>query len=272
MFVPVACSQCGKPFQVPEAAVGKSASCPWCQAAVLALPVAGAAVAAKPQESSAPVAPPAARPEPLSLDDEPPAQSTLPKARRWLVILMLVLIAVVATGATMLVQRRHEGYFTSREWRAFTPSDGSCAVDLLGRPIEDADAPAANERRYTSRGWYSGTTTWLAWRNLTAVEAQLAATDDAWHNPQLIKLFDAERDRVKGIHGGYVAKDGTIKFKDPLTREVRLESPQGKAIVRSIVIGSGPRPRIYHLGIAGKRLDPDGDEVRRFFESFRAFD
>ena len=32
-----------------------------------------------------------------------------------------------------------------------------------------------------------------------------------------------------GRFGGYVSKDATIKFKDPLTREVRLELPDGKA-------------------------------------------
>jgi len=37
MFVPVSCTSCGKPFQVPEAALGKLAPCPWCQAVVTAL-------------------------------------------------------------------------------------------------------------------------------------------------------------------------------------------------------------------------------------------
>ena len=38
MFVPVSCTKCGKPFQVPEAALGKLAPCPWCQEVVTALP------------------------------------------------------------------------------------------------------------------------------------------------------------------------------------------------------------------------------------------
>ena len=66
MFVPVSCTNCGKPFQVPEAALGQLAPCPWCQSVVTALPV------------SAPVAPQAPA-TPLSLDDEPPAR-TIPKA------------------------------------------------------------------------------------------------------------------------------------------------------------------------------------------------
>ena len=66
MFVPVACSACGKPFQVPEAAVGKPAACPWCRAAVLALPVAGAA---SPADAPAVALDDS---EPLSLDEETP--------------------------------------------------------------------------------------------------------------------------------------------------------------------------------------------------------
>ncbi len=257
MFVPVACSECGKPFQVPEAAVGKSAACPWCQAAVLALPVGGAA------SSTA---------APLSLDDDLPEPVKRSRISLWFVLLGLLLVAVAATAVTFGALRRKEGYMVNREWRAFTPQDNSCSIDLLGKPIEDADAPAANERRYTSEGWYSGTTAWIAWRNLTAAEVQIASTDDAWHNEKLLKLFDAERDRLKGQFGGYVAKDGTIKFKDPLTREVRLELPQGRLIERMIVMPTGPRPRVYFIGIAGKRLDLDGDEVKRFFDSFRAFE
>ena len=157
-------------------------------------------------------------------------------------------------------------------WRAFTPPDNSCTLDLLGRPVEDAVAPGANERRYTSEGWYSGTTAWIAWRNLSAAEVQIASTDDAWDDKKLTKLFDAERDRLKNQFGGYVAKDGTIKFKEPLTREVRLELPQGRLIERMIVMPAGPRPRVYFIGIAGRRLDLDGDEVKRFFDSFRAFE
>lgn len=255
MFVPVACSQCGKPFQVPEAVVGQLAACPWCQASVLALPVARASAAA-----------------PLSLDDNPPQPIVRSQRSRARLVLGLLLVAAVATMLTMGALRRKEGHMVNREWQAFTSPDNSCAIDLTGKPIEDPDAPAANERRYTSEGWYSGTTTWIAWRNLTAAEAQAASTDEAWHDISLMKLFDAERDRVKGQFGGSVAKEGTIQFKDPLIRELRLELPQGKLVERTIVRPTGPRPRVYFLGIAGKRLNPDGDEVKRFFESFRTFD
>lgn len=262
MFVPVACSACGKPFHVPETAIGSPAACPWCRATVLALPVA----------EIPPVA--AATPTvPLSLDDEIPASLPSRSGRRY-VVLALVLIAIAATLATVAVLRRNEGYLTGREWRPFTPPDNSCTVQLLGRPSEDSAAPESGQRRYLSRGWYSGTSTWLGWRNLSAVEVQIAAAPEAWHNPQLTKLFDQERDWLVGRFGGYVSKDATIIFKDPLTREVRLELPDGggRAVERMIVAPTGPRPRIYFIGIAGKRLDPEGAEVKRLFESFRVID
>jgi hypothetical protein len=187
------------------------------------------------------------------------------------VVVVLVLIAIAATLATVAVLRRNEGYLASREWRAFTAPDNSCTIQLLGRPTEDPSAPESGQRRYFSRGWYSGTSTWLGWRNLSAVEVQIATAPEAWHDPQLTKLFDQERDWLVGRFGGYVSKDATINFKVPLTREVRLELPegQGRAVERMIVMPTGLRPRIYFVGMAGKRLDPEGAEVKHLFESFR---
>jgi hypothetical protein len=266
MFVPVACSACGKPFQVPETAIGKPTACPWCQADVLALPVAGAtSTDAHPPANSTHTS------APLSLDDDHPPASHGPR-RRWLIVATILLVGVVAALATLGVLRRKDGYLTSREWRSFTPPDASCTVHLLGRPAEDAVAPESGMRRYVSEGWYSGTITWLGWRNLSAVEAQIAAAPEAWHNPQLMKLFDQERDWLKGKFGGYVTKDATIQIKDPLTREVRLQLPEGQAVERQIVVHTGPRPRLYFLGIAGKRLDPEGHDVKSLFESFRVLD
>lgn len=92
MFVPVSCTNCGKPFQVPETALGKLAPCPWCQAVVTALPVSAPVSPAEqseqqpsqpqPQPQPAPEPPkPAAPPqqEPLSLDDAPPSQQPVAK-------------------------------------------------------------------------------------------------------------------------------------------------------------------------------------------------
>jgi DNA-directed RNA polymerase subunit RPC12/RpoP len=255
MFVPVACSQCGKPFQVPEEAAGRPTACPWCQATVLALPV-----------GSPPAAPSL---EALSLDEEP---LVLRRGRRWLLRLALLVIVLAATLATIGVLRRKEGYLTSQEWRAFTPVDNSCTVLLLGRAREDVAAPERGQRRYVSEGWYSGTTTWLGWRNLSTAEVQISLAPEAWHDPQLTKLFDQEREWVKDRFGGDVTKDATISFNNPLSRELHVERPNRRAVERMIVHPSGPRPRLYFFGIAGKRLDPDGDETKRLFDSFRILD
>jgi 4-amino-4-deoxy-L-arabinose transferase-like glycosyltransferase len=256
MFVPVTCSACGKPFQVPEEAIGRSTACPWCQATVFALPVADTPAITTPGAL-------------LSLDEEPPLPS---RRRRWLLMLALLVIVIAATLATIGVLRRKEGYLTGSEWRAFTPADQSCTIQLLGRAVEDAAAPESGQRRYLSEGWYSGTTTWLGWRNLNAAEVQIALAPEAWHDPQLTRLFDQERDWLKGRYGGSVTKDATISFSNPLTRELRLELPEGRTVERMIVHPTGPRPRLYFLGIAGKRFDPDGEEVKRLFDSFRVLD
>jgi hypothetical protein len=266
MFVPVACSRCGKPFQVPEETVGQTTACPWCQAAVLALPIGGAAAPIAKAHPS----PAAPETQPLSPDDDPPRSQ--PLRRRALVA--LVLVAMAATLVTVVLLRRKEGYLTDREWRSFTPSDHSCTIDLLGKPSEDAPSSDKGTRRYLSAGWYSGTTTWMGWHNLNAAEVQVAVTDEAWHDPQLMKIFDAERDWLKERFGGSVTRDATIQFKSPLIREVRLELPsgQGHVVERQIVHATGPHPRIYFIGIAGKRFDPEGSEVQRLVNSFHVLE
>lgn len=261
MFVPVACSECGKPFQVPEAAVGKPTACPWCKASVLGLPVGEPAPA------------PRATPEPLSLDDDLPPVPAAPRGRRfplWLVPAAL-LVLVAAAAVTIGVLRYKQGHLVSLEWRAFTTPDGSCGADLLGRAAErNAGLLAADGRVYGSEGRYSGAATWVGWRTLNAVQAQAANAPEAWRpDSPLAKVFDAERERVKGTYGGAVTKDATVKFADPLTRELRLETPAGPLVERMIVKPTGPNPRVYFVGAVGKNLDPDGPVVRRLFDSFR---
>jgi hypothetical protein len=268
MFVPVACSRCGKPFQVPEETVGQTTACPWCQSAVLALPIGGATTPIERTPS-----PPTGRPEPrlLSLDDEP----SWPKPRiRIRALLALLLVAIVTTAITIALLRRKEGYLTDREWRPFTPPDNSCTIDLLGKPIEDAGSSERGVRRFLSEGWYSGTVTWIGWHNLNAAEVQVAVTDEAWHDPQFMKIFDAERNWLKDGFGGTVLKDATIQFKSPLIREMRLKMPAGKGHVveRQIVHAIGSHPRIYFIGIAGKRFDPEGNEVQRLVNTFRVLE
>ncbi len=257
MFVAVACSECGKPFQVPEAVVGQPTDCPWCQARVLALPI------AKPAPQPAP------QPEPLPLDDEPPPAADTPRRSRlrllfWVFTLASVVMIPTATITIGILRYKH-GYFTSMEWRQAAPGDGSCTAELLGRPTEDADA-GAGQKRYTSEGWYSGTTTWVGWRDLTPHQAELATTKDAWQH--LRPIFEVERDRLKSKSGGTVVKDATIRFEEPLTWEVRLDYPGGRVVERAVVMPRGAKPRVYFVGIAG-HINPDGPDPQRLFDSFR---
>jgi hypothetical protein len=51
-----------------------------------------------------------------------------------------------------------------------------------------------------------------------------------------------------------------------------MEYPEGQLVSRMIVMPKEPHPRVYFIGIAGKRLNPDGDVVRHFFDSFRVLE
>jgi hypothetical protein len=299
MFIPVDCSQCGKPFQVPEAAVGKPSACPWCHATVLALPLASPPPSeASPQPSSVTndketfdakekLGMPASRKEipstePLSLDDEP---STQPSPKRdlkkavtrsrspfyWIVAVVVGLVVMAATTAlTLTVLQYKQGHWVSMEWQPFAAPDGSCAIDLLGKPTETDSDPEHGERRYISEGWYSGTTAWIGWRSLTQAQTQEASAKDGW--VQFRKFFfDKEQARLKEKFGGYVARDATIE-QNPITVEERLDGQNGAVIERMIIVPNGANRRIYFIGMAGKRLDLDGPVVKRFFDSFRVLD
>ena len=100
-------------------------------------------------------------------------------------------------------------------------------------------------------------------RPLTPEQMQLAGTRDAWR--QLLPVFDAERDRLKGKYGGTVTREATLKFEGPLTREVRLAAGGRTVVERMLVVPGGPHPRVYFLGLAGKNLDPDGGAAGLLF-------
>ncbi len=117
MFVPVACSECGKPFQVPETAVGNPTACPWCQATVLALPIATAAPA--PPVAQRAQTPPARQEEFLPLEDEPVASRTRRRFPLWIIPVAVLLLLVVGT-ITVGILRHKQGHFTSMEWRPVT--------------------------------------------------------------------------------------------------------------------------------------------------------
>lgn len=261
MFTPVACSQCGKPFQVQQDALGKPTVCPWCQATVAALPVG----------TPAPAPSPAKTPEPLSLDDAPPAAPAPPprsKATRVLLALAGLLALAAAAGATIAVKQRKHGHLTASEWKAFTPPDKAFTIEMLGTPAPDPEAPSG-ETRYVAEGWYSGVRTWVGWRDLTQVQVQQAGAKDAFV-PFSEAFFTPARDRLHARHGGSVVKNATTNLETPpLTHEVRVDAGGGvRAVERMFVYATGPRPRVYFVGLAG-HLDFESPAVQRLFDSFR---
>lgn len=181
-----------------------------------------------------------------------------------------LLLGTATAAITMVVLRYKQGYWVSMELRPFTPLDGSCGIDFLGPATEEDSDPERGERRYLSTGWYSGTSAWLGWRNLTPAQVLEASSDKGWVSLRKA-IFDPERERLKGKHGGSVVRDATIS-PDPQTVEVRLDGPSGAVIERMIVMQKGPNPRVYFIGMAGKRLNLDGDEVKRLFESFGVYE
>jgi hypothetical protein len=252
MFTPVACSQCGKPFQVQQDTLGKPTVCPWCQATVTALPVGVPA-------------PISSAPEPLSLDEAPakPAPPPWANAGRVFLVVAALLALVLVAPMTVAVRQQKRGHLMSWEWKVFAPPDKAFTIDMLGSPAADPDAPPG-ETRYVAEGWYSGTKTWVGWRDLTQTQVQLAGTKDNFAHFK--DVFGPDRLRTR--FGGAVVRDATTNFENPLTREVRTDAGGVRAVERMLVYATGPRPRAYFVGIAGT-LDFDDPSIARLFDSFR---
>jgi len=148
MFVPVGCAECGKRFQVERAQLGQAATCPWCQARVLALPVAAPAEPLPLPEEIPTVRPAGARPAP----------GRRVRVLPWLAF--FALCAFLALG-TFAVQRYRSGGFSSFAMRPFVAPDGSCRATLPG-PSELATPPDApftpiqtGFTAYAAKSWLS---------------------------------------------------------------------------------------------------------------------
>jgi hypothetical protein len=278
MFVPVSCTNCGKPFQVAESALGTLVACPWCQSVVSALPVAG----------SQPV-PPAPYPqqvllstaEPLSLDDDdpPPARIEPPlgsPARFW-VTPATVLIAgfVVLAGMSLVVLYRGYGAGRISElgWTEFAPPDGSFSVALPGEPTEE-DVPAnpagsvTGGKRYAVRGRYSKTTVWVAYADLSpALVAQLPADKDRVITAGVLRVERySEVSRLKATASKEAAE---VRVGSAWGAELHMDTPEGNVIEWLILVGSGPHPRLYTFGVEGKNVTRASPACAKLFNTFR---
>jgi hypothetical protein len=293
MFVPVSCTNCGKPFQVPESGLGKPAPCPWCGAVVTALPV------SVPQEPAATQAAgaPESKPEPLSLDDAPPA-AAVPVARprrtpapreqpappaspakgtRPVFIVALVVIGVLTLGVSMAATLAYLGYgrgqLSGRGWGEFTAPDGSFTVQLPGEPVEeDLPADPGNSlgagKRFTVTHWYSKTSAWAAYQDLDpGLVAKLPADRDKVLTAGALR---AARDREVARFHGTVTKEAEVRVGDAWGVEVHLDTPEGTVIERLLLKGTGSRPRLYVLGVQAKDITPESPACQKLFGQFRA--
>ena len=308
MFVPVHCTQCGKPFQVPESALGQLAPCPWCGATVTALPVsAPVAVPESPAAEQSQTASPAS--EPLSLDDaEPvasantnpkPAARPVAKPRRDAVkrdrapaappppaapvsvlgivmgVVAVAVVVVVVMGATIVFLNYGSGRVPESGWTEFAPGDGSFSILLPGVPQEEevAGNPGGSIRdgkRFTVSGWYSKTDVWVAYHDLDpAVAKGLAADKDRVIAAGVLR---AERDRELKRLEGTLTKEAEVRINSAWGIELHVDTPRGEAVEWLLVSGDGPRPRLYAFGVRGKGVTPESPSCRKLFTSFRIND
>jgi hypothetical protein len=160
-------------------------------------------------------------------------------------------------------------------WRWYTPPDKTFTVQLPGEPAAEPLNPLPGTpgglggELFTARGWYSGVDAWVGWRDVQpAVAPAAAGNPEAWmlYRPAI----DAEVRREQELWRGTNPRVATVKFENPLTVEVRMDTPDGNVVERMMVTGIGPKSRLYVVGMRAKNLTPDSPTVRRLFDSFRA--
>jgi hypothetical protein len=298
MFVPVSCTSCGKPFQVPETALGKLAPCPWCGAAVTALPVSSPL----PDQPPAPAAPPpsqpvATAPQPLSLDDAPPAPVQKPLAAKPVappserpvppaeppapaapfkfnataaVIVIAVALSVMASTVFLLGYR--SGRLPEADWTEFTPPDGSFTVAMPGLPTESdvdpvSDGSLNGGKRYEVRRWYARTAVWVAYNDLDSGLAQKlrSDTDKVVAAGVLRVARDREVTRLQGTN----TKEAEFRLDAGWGVELLMETPDGPVVERLVLMGQAKRPRLYVYGVQGKNVTTTSPACRRLLGSFR---
>lgn len=307
MFVPVGCTNCGKPFQVSEAALGQSILCPWCQAVVTALPVGTAAGAspaptpptteqpARAESETKPPAPsepkkggterPRAQPvstakrvEPLSLDDERPKLVPRPSAPKGVslfnpvVIVVVLAISLAAMGLTVLVRGYGSGRVQEALWTEYTAPDGSCSVLLPSVPAEervelDAGGSVTGGKRYVARGWFTRSAAWLAWVDVNPALVKSSVADK--DQVFTASVLRAELDREKSRLQGTVTKEATVQSSSGWGYEVHMNTPHGRVIEWLILSSNGPRPRVYVYGVQATNIAHDSAVVRRMFTSLK---
>ena len=249
MFAPVGCAECGKLFQVERARPGQPASCPWCQARVLALPM-----AAKPE------------PLPLPLPVIPPGVFPIRNrsARPWLWIAVAFLSVFLALG-TFLVQRYRNGAVPAFAMQSFTAPDGSCGATLPGS-AEAVTRPEFTPLQtgaslFASQSWLTRARGGLGWIELDPERAKLVRTEDL--------LINVRDELGRWLGEPTIEKAGLVKSGASEGMEVRYGTGTTRFTARILAVLDSPQPRIYLVWVGGPKFDPDGELASRVLTSFR---
>jgi hypothetical protein len=297
MFVPVTCTNCGKPFQVPETALGKLAPCPWCEAVVTALPVSTPQPQAEPQtqqtQASQQTQPTPAKPQtadaPLTLDESPPAKkrrAPLPTATPvappgarskfpLATLLIGALVVVVVAAVTMIVRGYGAGRMSEVGWSDFTAPDGSFSIAMPGPPQEEdvgpnPDGSVTGGKRFSVRGWYSKTSVWVSYTDLTPALVPKLKSDT--NRAVAAGVLRVERDREVTRLKGTITKEAEVRLNSGWGVELHLDTPNGNVVEWLILMGEGAHPRLYAFGAEGKNLTPTSTACAKLFSSFRVND
>jgi hypothetical protein len=256
MFVPVSCTSCGKPFQVPDTGIGQRIPCPWCGEVVLALPV---AVPTGRAETAVPLPAAELAAEPLSLDEDEPAASSetnrpaaTPSAKtaatcaakiigtppqpasknagnntaapatrrsRWL-ITSLAVATVVVLGAVGTIGYRNygAGRISDAVWIDFRPPDGSFSVALPGQPVEET--VEANPAGSVTGGKRFTVRGWYSKTTVWFGYSDLA--------PALVAKLPADRDRVISASVLQAQREREkARLEGTVTNEVQIQENAG---------------------------------------------
>lgn len=252
MLVAVACGKCGKPFQVEDSAVGTTVACPWCAAAVPALPVA------------TPVSP-APTPAPLSLDQavqlpsEPtPAPRPVPTSPGKLLARLFLLGAAMAVAGFggWYGSRYGGGKLPDGAWREVAPPGGECRVKLPGEPVEET-IPADPKfpgvlggKRFVARRWFEQVTVAVGWLDIDPLFVKRIHDDS---------LIASERERRAVELGGKATPRGDGRVGAYTSQDVEYETPAGPVFERFVAALGGPTPRLYVVTVGGPKVTLKGE-------------
>ena len=108
---------------------------------------------------------------------------------------------------------------------------------------------------------------WVAYYDLEpALAAKLAGDRDRVIAAGVLRVA---RDREVARLEGTITKEAEVRRDSGWGVEVHLDTPDGPAVVQLVLMGNGPRPRLYVCGARGKNVTPTSPACRRLFASFR---